>query len=91
MKVASGLVISPRIRGPSGHLSNDEAAELLSRVLCPSLRTVFMAHRSAECNTLSLAERALRDTLIKAGREDIRLVHTHAATSSDRIDIQTTG
>ena len=91
LKSKRGPASIARIRGPRGHLSNEDAAELLSRVLCPRLRTVFMAHRSAECNTLSLAERALRDALIKAGREDIRLVHTHAATSSDRIDIQTTG
>ena len=76
-----------RIFGPSGHLSNEDAAELLSRVLCPRLRTVFLAHRSSECNTPVLAERALRAVLQKAGRDEIRLLHTYPDAMSERIEI----
>ncbi|MEI7902964.1 MAG: MBL fold metallo-hydrolase [bacterium] len=76
-----------RIIGPSGHLSNEDAAKLLFRVLCPRLRTVFLAHRSSDCNTPFLAESALGTILIKAGREDIRLLHTYPEALSEMIEI----
>jgi phosphoribosyl 1,2-cyclic phosphodiesterase len=74
-----------RIRGQRGHLSNEDAAELLGSVLSPRLQTVFLAHLSAACNTPELAERAVRAVLRKAGREEIRLVHTHADAISERV------
>jgi len=76
-----------RILGRQGHLSNEDAAELLASVLGPRLRTVFLAHLSAECNTPALAERAVREVLQRAGRNDIRLVHTRAKEISERIEI----
>ena len=76
-----------RILGRQGHLSNEDAAELLASVLGPRLRTVFLAHLSAECNTPALAERAVREALRRAGREDIRLVHTSADAISARVEI----
>lgn len=52
-----------RVRGPSGHLSNNEAAELLSCVRHPGLRHVALAHLSRTNNApdlpLSAAGRAL--------------------------------
>ena len=44
-----------RVRGRTGHLSNDQAAELLARLAGPHLRTVFLAHISSECNTVDRA------------------------------------
>ncbi len=76
-----------RILGRQGHLSNDAAAELLASVLGPRLKTVFLAHLSAECNTPALAERALREVLQRAGRDDIRLVHTSPDAISARVEI----
>ena len=76
-----------RILGRQGHLSNEDAAELLASVLGPRLRTIFLAHLSAECNTPALAERAVREVLRRAGRDDIRLVHTSAAEISARVEL----
>lgn len=76
-----------RILGRQGHLSNEDAAELLTSVLSPRLRTVFLAHLSAECNTPALAEHALRDVLRKADREDVRLIHTRADAISERAEL----
>jgi phosphoribosyl 1,2-cyclic phosphodiesterase len=76
-----------RIRGRQGHLSNEDAAELLASVLSPRLRTVFLAHLSAACNSPVLAERAVRAVLQQANREDIQLVHTSPDTISARIEI----
>ena len=79
--------VNTRTGGASGHLSNEDAADLLERVLCPQLRTVFLVHLSSECNTPFLAESALRGVLKKAGREDIQLVQTYANRMSERIEI----
>jgi phosphoribosyl 1,2-cyclic phosphodiesterase len=76
-----------RILGRHGHLSNEDAAELLASVLGPRLRTVFLAHLSAECNTPALAERAVREVLRRACRDDIRLVHTSADAVSERVEM----
>ena len=57
--------LKQRILGRSGHLSNDQAAELLAQVATPALRHVVPAHLSDECNepglALAAARRALRD------------------------------
>jgi len=62
-----------RILGPRGHLSNEQAAELLAAVLGPRLRLLVLAHLSAECNTPSLAAAAVRGVLRDAGRADVRV------------------
>lgn len=76
-----------RILGRQGHLSNEDAAELLSSLLSPRLRVVFLAHLSAKCNTPALAAHAVREVLQRAQREDIRLVHTAADAISERVEI----
>lgn len=59
--------LKQRILGRSGHLSNEQAAELLAQVATPSLRCVVPAHLSDECNTPALALAAARDALRRAG------------------------
>ena len=59
--------LKQRIRGRAGHLSNDQAAELLERIAGPHLRTVFLAHISEECNTLTCARDAAISALTAAG------------------------
>ena len=76
-----------RILGRQGHLSNEDAAELLASVLGPRLRTLFLAHLSGECNTPALAERAIREVLQRAGRTDVRIVHTRANAISERVEL----
>lgn len=62
-----------RIRGRSGHLSNDQAADALRALNPPALRTLLLAHLSSQCNAdylaLEAAARALRDL----GRADVAL------------------
>ena len=59
--------LKQRILGRSGHLSNDQAGELLAQVAGPALRRVVPAHLSDECNTPSLALAAAREALRRAG------------------------
>ncbi len=62
-----------RIAGASGHLSNDQAAELI-RVACPEeLKQLVLAHLSGECNQPAVAEQVMRTVLREVGREDVHL------------------
>jgi len=56
-----------RIRGRAGHLSNDQAAELLAAVAGSGLRHVVPMHLSGECNEPALAVAAARGALRAAG------------------------
>jgi len=76
-----------RIQGRQGHLSNEDAAVLLENVLGPRLQAIFLAHLSEQCNAPHLAERAVREVLRRAGREDIRLEHTRPDAISARIEL----
>jgi phosphoribosyl 1,2-cyclic phosphodiesterase len=48
-------VYKERVLSKMGHLSNDQCAELLSRVYHPGLEKVFLAHLSQECNRPEIA------------------------------------
>ena len=59
--------LKQRILGRSGHLSNDDAAELLRECASTRLKTVLLAHLSEECNSPHLALEAARNALGDAG------------------------
>ena len=60
-------MLKQRILGRKGHLSNDQACELLKGVAGEQLRTVFLAHISAECNTPVIARKCAQATLTSCG------------------------
>ena len=62
-----------RIAGPRGHLSNDQACDLVRRFASPRLRTLALAHLSRDCNEPHVAEGAMRTALCEIGRTDIEL------------------
>lgn len=62
-----------RIIGPRGHLSNDQACELVRRFASPRLRRLNLAHLSQDCNAPHIAEAAMRATLAEIGRTDVDL------------------
>lgn len=55
--------VRERIAGPGGHLSNREAAELLTELWHPGLHTVVLVHLSDRCNEPELASAAIQATL----------------------------
>lgn len=61
------LSVQRRISGPSGHLSNRAAAELLFQSCHAALQTVVLAHISEICNQRALARQASRDALRRRG------------------------
>jgi len=62
-----------RIAGPRGHLSNDQACDLVRRFATPRLKRLALAHLSEQCNAPHLAEDAMRETLASIGRGDVSL------------------
>lgn len=62
-----------RIAGPSGHLSNDQAALLVERFARPRLRQLNLAHLSHDCNTPEIAESVMRNALNGIDRGDVEL------------------
>ena len=62
-----------RISGPRGHLSNEQACELVGRFASPRLKVLALAHLSQDCNAPHVAEAAMTETLAGIGRADISL------------------
>ena len=55
--------LKQRVKGRHGHLSNNQAAELLKHILWPELKAVFMAHMSETNNTPQLARTSMEQVL----------------------------
>ena len=62
-----------RIAGPRGHLSNDQACDLVRRFASPCLKKLYLAHLSHQCNSEHIAICSMRETLKEIGRTDIEL------------------
>lgn len=65
--------LKQRIAGRSGHLSNDQAADVVREVNPPNLRHLFLAHLSGECNADYLALECMERVLKDLGRADVAL------------------
>ena len=59
--------LKQRIASAHGHLSNEQACDLLRRIAHGALKNVVLAHLSAESNSPALAESLMRDTLHDMG------------------------
>ena len=65
--------IIQRIAGPRGHLSNDQAADLVRRFATKKLKSLALAHLSGQCNMPHLARETMRRTLCDMGLSDVSL------------------
>ncbi|MEM7308600.1 MAG: MBL fold metallo-hydrolase [Planctomycetota bacterium] len=63
-----------RVGGPHGHLSNDQACEVLRAVASPALHTLVLGHLSRANNTPELARAAAERTLGELGRTDVQVL-----------------
>ena len=59
--------LKQRIASTHGHLSNEQACDLLRRIAHDALKNVVLAHLSAESNSPELAESLMRATLHDMG------------------------
>jgi phosphoribosyl 1,2-cyclic phosphodiesterase len=83
------FVLKQRIFSKNGHLSNEDAARLVCRVLSGNLRDVFLAHLSQECNRAALALAATERSLTAAGAVDISIRLTYPDRISDAVTYKT--
>lgn len=67
------LSLKQRIRGRTGHLSNDDAAGLLVDARPGRLRTLLLGHVSEQCNSPSLARKTMAGALAELGLGDVTL------------------
>jgi len=72
--------LKKRIRGGSGHLSNDAALELIKRLNAEVVEKIFLAHVSRECNSVKRIAEML-DDLEEPLRARIEIVSPFEASS----------
>ena len=75
--------LKQRISGRCGHLSNQDAADLVREVAPPNLKTLLLAHLSRPCNAPHLALESMREALKDIEREDIALAALDQDEPSD--------
>lgn len=75
--------LKKRIRSRQGHLSNTEAAQLISDCNTDSLKRVILAHLSSDCNTPSTALKTISSHLRLDGLDNIKLEVSSAAEPTD--------
>ncbi|MEM7699119.1 MAG: MBL fold metallo-hydrolase [Verrucomicrobiota bacterium] len=60
-----------RISNRHGHLSNEQAAELVAAVVSERLQRVVLGHLSSDCNTAEIATRIISEKLVSQNRVDV--------------------
>jgi len=75
--------LKQRISGRCGHLSNQDAADLVREVAPQNLKTLLLAHLSRPCNAPHLALESMREALKDIEREDIALAALDQDEPSD--------
>lgn len=63
-----------RISSRHGHLSNEQAAELVRDIAHPGLSHVVLGHLSDDCNDPAVASRHIRQALDSAGANEARVI-----------------
>jgi phosphoribosyl 1,2-cyclic phosphodiesterase len=69
--------LKQRILSRHGHLSNDEAADVVEQIASASLARLYLGHLSRDCNRPELAHRVVSERLRKVGAHH---VHVEAAS-----------
>ena len=75
--------LKQRIAGRCGHLSNQDAADLIREVAPPNLKMLLLAHLSQPCNAPHLALESMREALKDINRTDIALATLDQDEPSD--------
>ncbi len=74
--------LKSRIKGSQGHLSNEDALNLITTLDPAKVRKIYLAHVSRECNSLSKIE-GLLSTLPDALQDAIEIVSPFEGLSSE--------
>lgn len=76
-----------RIMSRHGHLSNDQAAELVESLAHPGLHHVVLGHLSDDCNDPARAAGRIRESLVRAGVADARVLCAERRTCTATIEV----
>ncbi len=76
-----------RISSRHGHLSNDQAAELVGDIAHPDLSHVVLGHLSDDCNDPILASKRIRSALDAAGAKEARVVCAERRKTTPTIEV----
>lgn len=68
-------VYKKRVLSRQGHLSNEECAELLSKIVHSKLKHVYLAHLSEECNSPQLALKIVQEKLKGSEHLHVSIAH----------------
>jgi len=78
--------LKQRIKSKQGHLSNDQAVDVIKKVYHPALKNIILAHLSEENNLPSKAENLMRNYLMSIDTE-LQLIVASQYESTKLIDI----
>ncbi|MCH9634768.1 MAG: putative metallo-hydrolase YycJ [Chlamydiae bacterium] len=77
---ARPAIYKQRVLGRHGHLSNEDCASLVERIMDEKLKKIYLAHLSEECNSpevaLSTVKKAIRNSSV-----DVSIAHQHKISS----------
>lgn len=76
-----------RISSRHGHLSNEQAAELVRDIAHPGLSHVVLGHLSDDCNDPVVAARHIRQALDSSGANDARVICAERHKPTPTIEI----
>lgn len=81
------LSLKRRIKGPEGHLSNQQAGDLLKSVSCSGLNRVLLAHMSDKNNHPDKAYQEACNVLDECCMKDVEIVLTRQDEPTRMIDL----
>lgn len=73
---ARPMVYKQRVLGRHGHLSNEDCASLVERIMHNNLKKIYLAHLSEECNAPDAALNTVKKS-IKEHAVDVLVAHQH--------------
>ncbi len=79
------MMLKRRILSGTGHLSNPDSGELLSKVFAPRLKSVLLGHLSQENNTPEIAAETVRRKLIELRGEEAAELVSLSTASQNRV------
>ncbi len=80
--------LKQRILGRQGHLSNDQAGELVAEVGCELLQCVLLAHLSDDCNRPEVAVHVVRTALDNGGLGHVEVKLSYPDRISDIVTLE---
>jgi len=75
--------VKQRIRGRQGHLSNENACELVREIMHDDLSDIVLFHLSKDCNCREIALNLMENTVKSLGKNEINVHMTYPHKSSE--------